>query len=151
MFQAVRANSNNADFQKLVIELDKYLANVNGDENDFFVQFNQLDLIKHVVLIYDHDKAVGCSAMKEYETGVMEIKRMFVPLEHRRKGIAKTMLNELQSWAKELGYKKCILETANSMKDAVDLYSNYGFIQIPNYGQYANVETSVCFEKVINL
>jgi len=79
MFNTVRTTSNNNHFQNLVLELDNYLAKVNGDENDFFVQFNQLDLIKHVVLIYENDKAVGCGAMKEYETGVMEIKRMFVP------------------------------------------------------------------------
>ncbi|KXK17392.1 MAG: N-acetyltransferase GCN5 [Candidatus Parvibacillus calidus] len=41
-----RTNSDNLDFQKLVVELDKDLAQKNGDTNDFFVQFNKIDQIK---------------------------------------------------------------------------------------------------------
>lgn len=142
-----RTSSDNADFRFLVSELDRYLAIRNGEANDFFVQFNQIDQIKHVVLAYENDEVAGCGAMKEYDPGSMEIKRMFVPGEKRGKGIASTVLKELEIWAKELGYGKCILETGNDMKEAVGLYKKSNYQIIPNYGQYENVAGSVCFEK----
>ena len=147
MYTLKRTNSDNIDFQKLVIELDKDLAIKNGDTNDFFAQYNIIGLIQHVIAVYEAHEAVGCGAMKKYENGVMEIKRMFVPMENRGKGIAGKILTELQVWAKELGYNKCILETGNKMIEAIGLYKKNNFKIIPNYGQYADIESSICFEK----
>lgn len=144
-----RTSSDNLDFQKLVVELDKDLAIKNGETNNFFAQYNKIDLIQNVVVAYEADKAVGCGAIKEYENGVMEIKRMFVPFERRGKGIAGKVLTELQVWAKELGYRKCILETGDKMIEAIGLYKKNNFKIIQNYGQYANIESSICFEKEI--
>lgn len=145
----LRTTSENPDFRSLVSELDKYLALRNGDANDFFVQFNKVDQIKHVILAYENNLVVGCGAMKEYPPDSMEIKRMFVPAEQRGKGIASIVLKELERWAKELGYKKSVLETGNDMQEAVGLYKKCGYKVIPNYGQYENVVDSVCFEKVL--
>ncbi|EFK56310.1 GNAT family N-acetyltransferase [Sphingobacterium spiritivorum] len=144
-----RTDSDSLDFQKLVLELDKDLAIKNGETNSFFAQHNKIDLIRHVVVAYEADRAVGCGAIKEYRNGIMEVKRMFVPIEMRGKGIAGKILNELQIWAKELGYSKCILETGDKMIEAIGLYKKHHFKIIPNYGQYANIESSVCFEKEI--
>ncbi|MGJ1262522.1 GNAT family N-acetyltransferase [Sphingobacterium spiritivorum] len=144
-----RTDSDSLDFQKLVLELDKDLAIKNGETNSFFAQYNKIDLIRHVVVAYEADRAVGCGAIKEYRNGIMEVKRMFVPIEMRGKGIAGKILNELQIWAKELGYSKCILETGDKMIEAIGLYKKHHFKIIPNYGQYANIESSVCFEKEI--
>ncbi|WP_294675107.1 GNAT family N-acetyltransferase [uncultured Fluviicola sp.] len=149
MMRILRTTSENPDFRSLVSELDKYLALRNGDANDFFVQFNKVDQIKHVILSYENNLVVGCGAMKEYAPDSMEIKRMFVPAEQRGKGIASIVLKELERWAKELGYKKSVLETGNDMQEAVGLYKKCGYKVIPNYGQYENVADSVCFEKVL--
>ena len=148
--QIKRTNSDNLDFQKLVAELDKYLAVINGDANSFFAQFNKIEAINNVVVVYEADQAVGCAAMKEYEKSVMEIKRMFVLQSKRGLGIAGKILFELEVWAKELGYKKCILETGDKMVEAIGLYKKHHFKQRPNYGQYINVTNSVCFEKKID-
>ncbi len=142
-----RTNSDNTDFKMLVFELDRYLATINGEANDFFAQYNKIDSIQNVIVAYSNDKAVGCGAMKKYEKDVMEIKRMFVPVEERGKGIATNILNELQIWTKELGYHKCILETSDKMPDAINLYKKNHYRIIPNYGQYTDVISSVCFEK----
>ena len=55
----------------------------------------------------------------------------------------------VQALAKELGYKKCILETGLKQPEAIRLYEKNGYKSIPNYGQYAGVENSVCYEKVL--
>lgn len=132
------------------MELDRYLNGVNGGNNDFFAQFNKLDLIKNVVVAYEGNEPVGCGAIKEYTPDVMEVKRMFVPVDKRGRGIAGIILTELEAWAAELGYKKCILETALSMEPAVALYKKSNYNVIPNYDPYIGVETSICFEKLLS-
>jgi putative acetyltransferase len=59
------------------------------------------------------------------------------------------VLSELESWAAELGYPKCVLETGKRQPEAIALYEKQGYQRIPNYGQYIGVENSVCFEKVL--
>jgi putative acetyltransferase len=131
------------------MELDAHLAVINGTQNEFFAQYNKIDKIDHVVVAYEEAIPVGCGAMKEYEKDAMEIKRMFVPVEMRAKGIASNVLSELEKWAKELNYSKTVLETSEQLTPAIGLYKKSGYKIIPNYGQYENVATSVCFEKIL--
>lgn len=144
-----RTDSNDKDFHQLVEELDKDLAIRDGNEHAFFAQFNKIDTIKYVVIAYDSETPVGCGAIKEYSNDTMEVKRMYVPLERRGKGIASLVLRELERWAKELNFKKCTLETGKKQPEAIQLYRKNNYHIIPNYGQYTNVESSVCFEKSI--
>lgn len=145
----LRTDSTNPDFRTLVAALDEDLAIRNGDEHSFFAQFNKIDLIKHVVVAYAGNEPVGCGAIKEYAPATMEVKRMYVPPLHRGKSIASAVLQELEAWAKELGYTTCILETGYKQPEAIRLYQKNHYHTIPNYGQYAGVESSVCFEKVL--
>jgi putative acetyltransferase len=149
MLNSIRTNSDNPDFRQLVNQLDRYLMGVNGDSHDFFDQFNKIDNIKHVVVLYQDGQPAGCGAIKEYEPGIMEVKRMFVPPAARGKGLATAVLQELETWAAELCYEKCILETGDTMPDAIALYKKNGYSSIPNYGQYMGVASSVCFEKLL--
>jgi GNAT superfamily N-acetyltransferase len=67
----------------------------------------------------------------------------------RSKGIATKILIELEKWASELSYQKCILETGRRQPDAIRLYEKNGYRRISSYGKYINMENSVCFEKEI--
>ncbi|OPB93236.1 GNAT family N-acetyltransferase [Elizabethkingia ursingii] len=144
-----RTDSENKDFQDLIYKLDTDLAERNGEKNDFFAQFNKTNLIQNVIVAYSDNIPVGCGAIKVYDNNTMEVKRMFVLKEQRGKNIAGTILNNLEQWAKELSYNKCILETGDKMPEAIGLYRKSGYKQIPNYGQYENVESSLCFEKTL--
>jgi GNAT superfamily N-acetyltransferase len=149
MYKINRTNTDDLDFQELVVELDKDLAIRDGEDHYFYAQFNKISAIKYAVVLYENEIAIGCGAIKEYEEDVMEIKRIFVRLEKRGNGIASIILKELENWTKELNYKKCILETGFNQPEAIRLYKKNDFIIIKNYGQYAEVENSICFEKLI--
>ena len=144
----LKTNSNNSDFQKLTRLFDDYLVEIDGDEKDFFAQYNQI-YIDNVIVCYEDEIAVGCGAFKEYEPTIAEIKRMFVLPEKRGKGIASTVLNALEIWAKENGFQNAILETSNQLTNAISLYQKSGYEVIPNYGQYIDVESSVCMKKIL--
>ncbi len=145
----IRTNSENKDFINLVKQLDNYLKITDGDEHDFYNQFNNIDVLQHVVMAYSNNVAVGCGAFKKFDKSSVEIKRMYVSEIYRKQGIAKQVLKELERWAKEIGYKKCILETGKRQKEAVLFYDKCDYKTIPNYGQYVEMENSICFEKAL--
>lgn len=147
MFDILRTNSENEDFVELAKKLDLDLAERDGEEHLFYDQFNKIDLLKYAVVAYSAEKLVGCGAMKEHEANAMEIKRMYVVQHSRGQGIASEILSELEKWASELNYSVCILETGKKQPEAIELYNRSGYKLIPNYGQYAGIENSVCFEK----
>jgi len=149
MINVVRTDSDNQDFIHLVKHLDADLAERDGDDHPFYAQFNKINKIKYAVVAYENSKPVGCGAIKEYTPNTMEIKRMYTLPESRGKGIASKVLTELETWAAELSYEKCILETGKKQPEAIALYKKNGYKPIPNYGQYAGIKNSVCFEKEI--
>jgi len=144
-----RTTSENIDFQKLVVLLDEVLRSRDGEDHSFYAQHNTLDNINHVVVIYHNDIAIGCGAFKEFESDSVEIKRMFVHPDYRGKGIANAILKELEIWASELNYTNCVLETGRNNPEAIALYRKSAYEIISNYGQYENIETSVCLKKII--
>jgi putative acetyltransferase len=149
MINLLRTDSENPDFVELVKLLDADLAIRDGKEHAFYAQFNKIDKIKYVVVAYDDNLPVSCGAIKEYNSITIEIKRMYTIPEKRGKGIAAGVLKELEVWAAELLYEKCVLETGKKQPEAIALYKRNGYKLIPNYGQYVNVGNSICFEKNI--
>lgn len=147
MIRLFRTDSGNKDFIRLVKELDADLAERDGEEHSFYSQFNKVDLIRHVVVAYQNNIAISCGAIKEYDLKTMEVKRMFTSPENRGKGFAGIILHELENWAREMNFEKCILETGKRQAEAIRLYKKSGYDIIPNYGQYAGIENSVCFKK----
>ena len=145
----IRTDSKNKDFQTLVKLLDAELAVRDGDDHAFYNQFNGLDHIKHALLLFENNKAIGCGALKKYSKEDVEVKRMYVHPDYRGRGLASQILKELENWASELGFKKCILETGYNQPEAIKSYKKNNYEIIENYGQYAGVPTSICFEKPV--
>lgn len=142
-----RTNSNDKNFRKLVNALDLELSIRDGEDHLFLAELNKTDFLEHVILAYDHDEPVGCGALREYSQDTIELKRMFVPLNKRKQGIASIILAALENWCKELNFKKCVLETGKNQPEAISFYKKNGYRMIPNFGKYTGVENSVCFEK----
>ncbi|OMQ07921.1 GNAT family N-acetyltransferase [[Flexibacter] sp. ATCC 35103] len=144
-----RTDSDDIDFQKLVVLLDQDLKIRDGDDHLFYNQFNKTDKIKHVIVFYENDIAVGCGAFREKETHTVEIKRMYVHPDHRKKGIASQVLKALELWAAEIKYPYTVLETGKKQPEAIALYQKSGYSIIPNYPPYEKMDNSVCMKKTL--
>ncbi|MDB5278511.1 MAG: family N-acetyltransferase [Ferruginibacter sp.] len=147
MITIKRTNSDDSHFRELVQQLDADLKIRDGDEHAFYAQFNKTATIKYALVAYDGDVPAGSGAIRELNPDTMEVKRMFVLPAYRGKGIASAMLQMLETWSVELGYKKCVLETGKNQPEAIALYKKSNYKIIPNYGQYQSMTNSVCFEK----
>lgn len=150
MLQLTRTNSANTDFLQLVELLDEDLRIRDGDDHAFYAVLNKTNTLNHTLVAYENEIPVGCGAIREYATGIVEIKRMYVLPEKRNRGIASAILKELECWAAELGYEKCILETGKNQPEAIAMYKKNKYTIIPNFGKYQGVENSVCFEKKLS-
>ncbi len=147
MLSIQRTNSQNIHFKGLVFLLDNFLKNRDGEDHAFYDQFNKLDDIKHVVICFENDEPIGCGAFKNFDDTTVEIKRMFVKVNHRSKGVATVVLKELEKWAVENYYASAILETVKEQPEAIALYKKNGYSILPNFGQYQNMEKSICMHK----
>ena len=145
-----RTNNSNPDFKYLVTHLDALLTEVNGDEDAFFAPKNILDPINTAIVAYYNGKPVGCGCFKKFDENSVEIKRMYVDPEVRGKGIASAVLSELENWAKEIGFTTMVLESASKLTNAHALYYKKGYQRIPNFGNYAGIESCLCMKKELS-
>lgn len=75
MKKIIRTNSENTDFINLVKKLDGYLKVTDGDEHNFYNQFNTIDVLKNVIVIYFNQVAVGCGTIKKFDNLSVEVKK----------------------------------------------------------------------------
>jgi len=146
MVHIVRSNADNSDFKALVVLLNKDLAERDGKDHPM-ARFNNIDGIEHVVLAYENEVPLGCGAISKYNTDSMEIKRVYVSPKCRGQGVATSILAELEKWAKELSYFRCILVTGTNQPEAYGFYRKHGYAPIPNYGPYIKIKDCLCSAK----
>jgi len=144
-----RTDSSCRDFRDLVKLLDADLAVRNGEDQAFYSQFNKIDMIKNCIVVYIDEIPVACGAFKKFNADTVEIKRMYTHPDFRKRGLATAIVKELEKWAKELNYKKAVLESSLEQNEALSVYEKSGYMRIPNYGQYIGIEKSVCYEKTL--
>lgn len=79
--------------------------------------------------IWENGDLLGCGALKELDSQHGEIKSMRTSAQHRRQGIATTLLNHILEEARRRGYKRLSLETGSheAFAPARSLYAAFGF------------------------
>ena len=75
----------------------------------------------------------GALTKEKEDTG--RIQRMSVKKKYRRQGVANRMIKELELLAKEMGYKKIVLETNNNWISAIKFYRKNGYVEYHNDGE----------------
>lgn len=139
----------NKDFENFYKITEAYYSQlVGGVQNrKGYMSHNVIVEIKDVLIAYDNGIAVGCASFKPYSGIDAEIKRVWVQPEHRGKHLATEMMRMIEQRAKEKGYKRAILQTRESMQDAVGLYQKLGYTRIANYSPYDKLDGAICFAK----
>ena len=147
----IETDGRNIDFIMLCGMLDDNLNEIVGGEQqrEQYNQYNTLENIHDVVLLYDNNQPIACASFKEYEPGVAEVKRVFLRKDYRGRGLSKELMGRLEAKAKRQGYQKLILETGRPLKEAFGLYQKLGFDMIESYGQYRCMCDSICMSKKI--
>lgn len=87
---------------------------------------------------YDVGTAVAMGGWRHLGGGRAELKRMYVPDEHRGHGYSRTMLAWLESAAAAAGVTEVVLETNQRHPVAVALYRSAGYAEVAPFGYYAD-------------
>jgi putative acetyltransferase len=70
---------------------------------------------------------IGAYGLYRVEKQTCELRKMYLHSTYRGKGLGKFLLDSALSEARQLGFKRIILETASVLKEAISLYKSYGF------------------------
>jgi len=89
-----------------------------------------------LLLAFHHEKAVGCVALRPVDAATGELKRLYVRPEARGKRVGRRLVEQAIAAAKEIGYKRLVLDTLPQMAEAQALYRAFGFVEIPAYCEH---------------
>lgn len=142
-----RTDSNDRDFQYLTVLMDNDLRQRYGEVQTIYDGLNKLGEVDTVLIAYNDNAPIGCGCFRKFSDNTIEVKRMFVEPAYRGQGVATQILSGLETWAKEKGFSRAILETGRKQPEAIHLYERSGYAITINYGPYAGMENSVCMRK----
>lgn len=103
----------------------------------------QKEKVTYFVVVHENKVigGAGIAKLKNCETNICELQKMyFLPIA-RGKGLGTTLISKCLEKAKEFGFDSCYLETMPYMQAARKLYNKNGFLNlkepIGNTGHYA--------------
>jgi GNAT superfamily N-acetyltransferase len=101
------------------------------------------------LVAFEGERGVGCGGLRELDAEHGEIKRMYVQPQYRGSGVATALLRALEKAAGVRGWNRLVLETGDRQPDAIRFYEREGYTRIPNFGYYADSESSLCYGRAL--
>ena len=136
------------DAQTLIALLDRELLGEYTSEHMHTVDFEPFHRHGGVfVVAYDAEIPIACGALRPITEAEIELKRIYVADSHRGRGVSRQVLAFLEGKARQLGFRKLLLETGDQQEAAIGLYSTSGYQRVEAFGEYLNSARSVCFAK----
>lgn len=90
-----------------------------------------------LLLAYVDDACAGCVALRPLKGGRAgqdcEMKRLYVRPDFRGRQISRRLVERVLQDAREIGYRRIVLDTMSSMRAAQALYRSLGFVEIAPY------------------
>ena len=136
------------DARALIALLDRELLGEYAPEDMHTVDFEGFHRDGGVfVVAYHSGTPIACGALRPISDADVELKRMYVVDSHRGRGVSRQVLTFLESKARQLGFRRLLLETGDQQEAAIGLYSASGYEQVEAFGEYMNGSRSICFAK----
>ncbi|NIK69503.1 GNAT family N-acetyltransferase [Paenibacillus sp. BK720] len=149
--EIIQVTHDNKDLHELIRKLDEDLAERYSNPDDVFtVDFSDPKVKDMIFMVaYLGGTPVGCGAIRPLDEESVELKRFYVDPGFRRQGIAGAVLSALEDQAVAMNRRVMRLEAGAPQPEALRFYASKGYYEIDRFGEYADCESSLCYEKVL--
>jgi GNAT superfamily N-acetyltransferase len=106
-------------------EFDHELASLPGDYAP--------DRRGALLLAWLGDSCCGCVALRAFDDEQCEMKRLYVRADSRGLGAGRLLAEAVIERARQLGYRRMLLDTLPAMREAHALYRRLGFVETAPY------------------
>ncbi|HET7744833.1 MAG TPA: GNAT family N-acetyltransferase [Gaiellaceae bacterium] len=96
-----------------------------------------------LLIALDEEHAAGCVALRPQSANTCEMKRLYVRDPYRGTGLGRGLAEAIVAEARDIGYRRMLLDTLPSMSAARALYTSLGFREIAPY--YDSPIEGTCF------
>jgi GNAT superfamily N-acetyltransferase len=107
---------------------------------------DQADLVE-VVIAVDGGVDVGHAALRQLADGGYEVKKVFVPVAARGRGVSRILMAAIEEVARGRGESRIVLQTGPKQAEAIALYAALGYSDIPPFGPYVGLDDMVFMGK----
>ncbi|MGW0180439.1 GNAT family N-acetyltransferase [Nocardia sp. NPDC003345] len=84
-----------------------------------------------LLVVVEDDRPVAGGAFRRYDADTAELKRIWTARTHRRRGLGRLVLDELEAEIIRRGYRRVFLTTGPRQPEAVALYNAAGYTALP--------------------
>ncbi|WP_278236245.1 GNAT family N-acetyltransferase [Isoptericola sp. AK164] len=157
--EVVAVDWDDADAVALRAEAVAELGRRYGGDDDAHEVIDPAAVVASYLVRVD-DVAAACGSVRDvsgtddgrgrgtdHPAATGELKRVFVLPEHRGRGLARTLMAELEGAARRTGFRRLVLETGTAQPEAIALYTALGYDPIESYGKYAGEDDQRCYGK----
>ena len=85
------------------------------------------------VVIRTDLEPIGCGGLQRVDDATGEIKRMWIHSDWRGLGLGRRLVDHLEHLAAELGYGRVVLDTNDSLEEAIAMYGAMGYVPTERY------------------
>ncbi len=85
------------------------------------------------VIARSDDTIAACGGVQRHDDTTAEIKRMWVHPDWRGEGLGRRMLAQLETQVVALGYTRVVLDTNDTLTEAISMYERAGYRSIERY------------------
>ena len=135
------------DVMHLIEQLDAYQSLLYPPESNHLESIDEMSKSNaFFIAAYSGSEICGIGSVKLIDD-YGEIKRIYVPSNQRGKGIARAIMEELESYLVKQAVTYARLETGIHQEEAIQLYATLGYERIDPFGNYKEDPLSVFMEK----
>ena len=93
-------------------------------------------------------EAAGCIALRKLNEGDGELKRLYIRPRFRGNRFSSLLLERIEQDAREIGYRRILLDSLPCLENALKLYLKHGFVFTERYND-SPAETTLFLEKIL--